>query len=129
MPPEKMSIRRRDSRVGPNAAITAVELHDGEVRVCRSGSREAERQHTDCESESLHITPRVAPSAASPVLAGGSKRQELPIERFAPVMPHGVVLLPHPAPQTHPRVFPPGWHGVAKVRVRLAPLYDPTRFR
>src|ERR1700722_1697269 len=81
MPPEKMSIRRRDSRVSPDTAIAVVELHDSEVRVCRSGSREAERQHTNCESESLHSTPRVAPSAASPVFsrrlqkAGVAKRK------------------------------------------------------
>src|SRR5258708_6540533 len=54
MPPKESSVRRRHSGVIPNAAIAAVKLHDGVVRMRRSGSREAERQHTDSESKSLH---------------------------------------------------------------------------
>jgi hypothetical protein len=52
--PDERSVWRRHSGVVPNAAIAAVELYDGEVCVCRSGSREAERQRADCEEEFLH---------------------------------------------------------------------------
>jgi len=52
--PDERSVRRRHSRVVPNAAVPAVELRDGEVCVCWSDSREAERQRADCEEEFLH---------------------------------------------------------------------------
>ena len=49
--PDERSVRRCHDGVIPNAAIAAVELHDSEVCVCRSGSSEAERQHADCEEQ------------------------------------------------------------------------------
>jgi hypothetical protein len=65
MPPQKVSIRRRNGGISPNPAVTAVELHNGEIRACRHRSREAERQHADGENKLFHSqTPRVAPSAA-----------------------------------------------------------------
>jgi hypothetical protein len=42
--PDERSVRRRHDGVSPNAAIPAVEFHDGEISVCWSGSREAECQ-------------------------------------------------------------------------------------
>ena len=93
LPPDERSIRRRHSGVTPNAAIAAIELYDGEVRMCRSGGREAERQHADCESKSLHCTPMLRLLPPAQLLAGGSTRHELPDERFAPMRPHRVVFL------------------------------------
>ena len=91
---DERSIRRRHSGVTPNAAIAAIELYDGEVRrMCRSGGREAERQHADCESKSLHCTPMLRLLPPAQLLAGGSTRHELPDERFAPMRPHRVVFL------------------------------------
>jgi len=52
--PDERSVRRRYSGVVPNAAVPAIELHDGEVCVCWSGSREAKHQYADCEEEFLH---------------------------------------------------------------------------
>jgi len=52
--PDERSVWRRHDGVIPNPAISALELHDREVCVCRSGSREAERQRADCEEEFLH---------------------------------------------------------------------------
>ena len=46
--PDERSVRRRHDGVSPNAAIPAVELHDGEISVCWSGSREAECQRGQC---------------------------------------------------------------------------------
>ena len=45
--PDERSIRWGYDRVSPNAAISAVELHDGVVRVCWRGCREEERQRAD----------------------------------------------------------------------------------
>jgi hypothetical protein len=68
--PDERSVRRRHDGVSPNTAISAVELHDGEVRVCWSGSREAERQRANCKEEFLHsnspsVTPFYTRSVAS----------------------------------------------------------------
>jgi hypothetical protein len=66
MPPEKVSVRGRHSGVSPNSAVAAVELHNGEVCASRHCSREAERQHANCENELSHSqTPHVVPSVAS----------------------------------------------------------------
>jgi hypothetical protein len=35
-----------------NELVEAIELHDGEVCMCRSSSCEAERQHANCDSKS-----------------------------------------------------------------------------
>src|SRR5262245_55221445 len=52
--PDERSVRRRQSGVVINAAVPAVELHDGVVCVCWSGSREAERQRANCKEDFLH---------------------------------------------------------------------------
>ena len=57
--PDERSVWRRHDRVSPNAAISALELHDGEVCMCWSRSREAERQRANCEEEFLHS--KIAP--------------------------------------------------------------------
>ena len=49
-PPQELAIRRRHSGVILNAAVAAPELHDGEVRVCRSRGHKAQRQHADSKS-------------------------------------------------------------------------------
>ena len=54
LPPDERSVHRCHSGVNPNTAIAAMELHDGEIRVCRNDGREAERQDADRESKSLH---------------------------------------------------------------------------
>ena len=46
--PDERSVWRRHDRVSPNAAISAVELHDGVVRMRRSGGHETERQCANC---------------------------------------------------------------------------------
>jgi hypothetical protein len=55
--PDERSVRRSHGGVGPNAAISAFELHDGVVRMRRSGGRKAERQRADCKHKSLHYQP------------------------------------------------------------------------
>lgn len=49
-PPQEVAIRRRHGGVIPNAAVAALKLHDGVVRVCRSRGHEAQGQHAHSES-------------------------------------------------------------------------------
>ena len=55
--PDERSVRRCPSGVVINAAISAIELHDGVVRMRRSGGHKAERQRADCKHKSLHYKP------------------------------------------------------------------------
>ena len=40
--PDKRPVRRNHVRISPDAAVAAVEAHDGKVCTCRSASRDAE---------------------------------------------------------------------------------------
>ena len=53
--PNERPVWRRHDRVSPNTAISAVEFHDGVVRVSWGSSREAERQRAKCKEDFLHI--------------------------------------------------------------------------
>src|SRR5580700_4432279 len=55
--PDERSVRRCPSGVVINAAISTFELHDGVVRMRRSGGHKAERQRADCKHKSLHYQP------------------------------------------------------------------------
>ena len=69
--PDERSVRRGPCGVVINAAVPAIELHDGEVCVRRSGSREAERQCANCKEDFfMPIAPVLRPSAAAQSLAG-----------------------------------------------------------
>ena len=52
--PDERSVRRGPSGVVINAAVSAIELHDGKVRACWNGGRKAKRQRTNCEEDFLH---------------------------------------------------------------------------
>src|SRR6476469_7962739 len=65
--PDERSVRRGPSGVVINAAVPAIELHDGEVCACWSGGRKAERQRTNCEENFLHSPkPSLLPLMSSP---------------------------------------------------------------
>jgi hypothetical protein len=71
--PDERSVRRGPSGVVINAAVPAIELRDGEVCACWSGSRKAERQRTNCEEDFLH-SPKPLCCSLDAVANGAAER-------------------------------------------------------
>ena len=89
--PDERSVRRGPSGVVINAAVPAIELHDGVVRVRRSGGREAERQYADYKHKSFHDQPLVVPLPCRP--QSSAKITQLTTVALRSTVEHGEISL------------------------------------